>query len=421
MSHRSFAAVLIAFFAAFTSLLSFGLTGSVSATSPFSCQPGFYQVISGQLNILNPLTGVYAPIGTQGSTYNAIGFNPVDNFIYGWGTAGAINGQVIRVSSDGSITPLGNAGHTGSNFVSGDFDNEGFLWMRKNDSVLLKIDVRQNPATSTEITLTGANFAGVDMGWINYAMYSVNNTTLAKADLNNLTVTSATITDLNSPAGKEFPSTGSYGAVFSNRADELYVSRNESGMIYRITDYNTQNPRATWVVDATPTSNNDGAACKLAPSPFDTPTSSDDTYSTTNDSALNVGLLTGVFSNDGSSSPTVISHTTPTSGTLTLNSNGSFTYTPDPNFIGDVTFTYVGQDQWGRSMPSATVTITVRAPTGVAATSPTLAPVITPDRELPAAGQSEFSTYLSVVLIFAGLSILSLKSLLSARYQSKNR
>lgn len=410
---KSFFAVAGLVFSAVISLTLFVQPSRVSATSPFSCQPGFYQVISGQLNILNPLTGVYTPIGSQGDTYNAIGFNPVDNYIYGWGTSGAISGQIIRVSSDGSLTTMGNAGQTGTSFISADFDDEGFLWMRKNSTTLVKVDVRQNPATSTEVTFTGSNLIGADMGWINDTLFAVDAATLMKADLTTSTVTHATITDLNSPSGKEFPGTGNYGAVFSNRADELYVSRNENGMIYRITDYNTSNPKATFVVEARQTSNNDGAACKLAPSPFDTPTASNDTYATTNDSALNVGLLNGIFSNDGSSSPTVISHTNPSSGTLTLNSNGSFTYTPDPNFVGDVTFSYVGQDQWGRTMPSATVTITVRAPAGATATSPSVAPSVTSTKELPAAGSSGSQIFPIISLLLAGsVSLLARRALL---------
>ena len=48
----------------------------------------------------------------------------------------------------------------------------------------------------------------------------------------------------------------------------------------------------------------------------------------------------------------------PTNGTLVLNADGSFTYTPNPDFNGSDTFTYVANDGTHDSAP-ATVTITV--------------------------------------------------------------
>lgn len=51
----------------------------------------------------------------------------------------------------------------------------------------------------------------------------------------------------------------------------------------------------------------------------------------------------------------------PASGTLTLNSNGTFTFTPPTNFAGTATFTYVDSVGW-RTSNTATVTITITAP-----------------------------------------------------------
>jgi hypothetical protein len=64
--------------------------------------------------------------------------------------------------------------------------------------------------------------------------------------------------------------------------------------------------------------------------------------------------------------------TPPASGNLSLNAAGGFTYTPEANFTGDVTFTYIAVDATHIQSPPATVTINVGAsnsiPTGATST-----------------------------------------------------
>ena len=50
----------------------------------------------------------------------------------------------------------------------------------------------------------------------------------------------------------------------------------------------------------------------------------------------------------------------PAGGSVDLNPNGSFTYTPDAGFVGTDTFTYVVNDARGKA-DTASVTITVVA------------------------------------------------------------
>src|SRR5215211_2252122 len=92
----------------------------------------------------------------------------------------------------------------------------------------------------------------------------------------------------------------------------------------------------------------------------DTPVATNDAYTTDEDTALTVAAP-GVLGNDSdldSSTLTAAVVTGPGHGTLTLNANGSFAYTPAANFNGTDTFTYHAGDG---SLTSnlATVTITV--------------------------------------------------------------
>ncbi len=94
------------------------------------------------------------------------------------------------------------------------------------------------------------------------------------------------------------------------------------------------------------------------------PTANDDTYSVDEDAVLNV-VAPGVLTNDTDpqgDSLTVLTGSVggPFNGTVTLNNDGSFSYTPDPDFFGEDIFTYKATDGIDESL-TATVEITVNA------------------------------------------------------------
>ena len=86
-------------------------------------------------------------------------------------------------------------------------------------------------------------------------------------------------------------------------------------------------------------------------------------YTTNEDTPLTVALANSVLVNDTDiegSALTAVLDVGPANGTLTLNANGTFTYTPAANYNGSDTFTYHANDGTGNSN-IATVTITVNA------------------------------------------------------------
>ncbi|MBE9063506.1 Ig-like domain-containing protein [cf. Phormidesmis sp. LEGE 11477] len=91
------------------------------------------------------------------------------------------------------------------------------------------------------------------------------------------------------------------------------------------------------------------------------PVASDDSYSTTADTALTVAVGDGVLTNDTDADGDAIVATavgSPSNGSVELNEDGSFTYTPDAGFVGTDSFTYQAADNEDSS-ETATVTITV--------------------------------------------------------------
>jgi len=93
----------------------------------------------------------------------------------------------------------------------------------------------------------------------------------------------------------------------------------------------------------------------------DVPVANTDDYSTDEDTPLNVLPADGVLTNDtdDDSDPlTAVWVSDPSHGTLTLNFDGSFDYTPDSNYNGPDSFTYKANDGTADS-GVATVNITV--------------------------------------------------------------
>lgn len=92
------------------------------------------------------------------------------------------------------------------------------------------------------------------------------------------------------------------------------------------------------------------------------PTAVNDSYSTHEDTTLNVGAP-GVLNNDTDAQNNTLTAalvSSPTKGNLTFNSNGSFTYVPNANANGTDSFTYRANDG-SLNSNTATVTITINS------------------------------------------------------------
>ncbi|HEY0548458.1 MAG TPA: Ig-like domain-containing protein [Verrucomicrobiae bacterium] len=94
------------------------------------------------------------------------------------------------------------------------------------------------------------------------------------------------------------------------------------------------------------------------------PTAQPDSYVTVKNTALNVAAPLGVLANDtdiDSDPLTAVLMNSPGHGSVTLNANGSFVYTPNANYTGTDTFRYRANDGAANSA-TVTVTITINPP-----------------------------------------------------------
>ncbi len=97
------------------------------------------------------------------------------------------------------------------------------------------------------------------------------------------------------------------------------------------------------------------------------PVANNDNYSTVVNTALTVGAP-GILANDtdpDGDNLTAVLVSSPTNGTLNLNTNGGFSYTPTNNYIGTDSFTYIASDGSTNSNPATvTITVTTNQPAG---------------------------------------------------------
>jgi VCBS repeat-containing protein len=123
----------------------------------------------------------------------------------------------------------------------------------------------------------------------------------------------------------------------------------------------------------------------------DDPVTADDAYAVDEDTTLTVDVAGGVLANDTDvdGDPLAVSLVSgPANGTLTLNADGSFEYTPTSNFNGSDSFTYSVSD--GTSSSEATVTIAVN-----------------PVNDPPATVNDEYTTEEDTPLVIAAPGVLA--------------
>ncbi|MEL6570057.1 MAG: Ig-like domain-containing protein [Pseudomonadota bacterium] len=318
----------------------FSTLGAVAqAGPPFACDGSIYQVQSGQLRIFDPITSTYQNVGPNNSSYNATGFNIIDNYAYA-----SQGGNIIRISSDGTIENVFNIGF-GS--YSGDVDFSNNYWLRRSNTRYARIDLATGAFVNVDFSGPGGGPADVaydQNGGQEYLIGFSGGGTLYRYNITTLTKENISVPGLPG---------GGYGATWTDSNGRLFTFNNGNGRLYEVFDYYTNTPIFQQVGIGVPSGNNDGFSCSQAPFPNLAPVAFDDEFSVTVNNPVSGNVLAdngNGADNDPDGSPVTVNPTPlsgPSNGMLTLNSDGTFTYTPDPNFFGVDVFEYEITDAAG--------------------------------------------------------------------------
>jgi hypothetical protein len=255
---------------------------------------------------VNLVTGNYVLVFPEMENYtNAIGFNQMDNFIWGKCAAGCGEGEpnnyLTRVDADGGNADFPIAALPAAYFNIGDVRPDGlyFLTYQYTDTFYI-IDL--NPTSPTYLTILDTkNFSGsfdgdptpgIQLNIADWAfhpsdgqLYTVyqevdpidNNVhqgrllridpdTGAVTDLGLLRDESDTVIDFG-------PDSGGWGAMYFDSTGNLYISNNGTGLIHRVDITAPETPpdqyHATLLTGGPSSTHNDGARCNNAPPPLD--------------------------------------------------------------------------------------------------------------------------------------------------------
>ncbi|AQS39006.1 hypothetical protein Sps_03891 [Shewanella psychrophila] len=217
---------------------------------------GSYVVLSNDMNRL--------------ASYNGVGFNYHDNYIYGWDYEASTLGKTGDDYVINALTMTKDAASTAAgNFFVGDIAIHENVWYgyRKNKGLFkVPLDDPNNYAmtlvsgSTANATYNITDFAFHPSDGYIYAVTNGYNASLLRIDPFDASATNLGVVVVST--GSKF----TFGAQFFDPDGVLYLSNNSNGKIYRL-NVNESNPIADIFAYGPSSSSNDGARCALAEVP----------------------------------------------------------------------------------------------------------------------------------------------------------
>ncbi|GAB1312680.1 hypothetical protein MFIFM68171_02890 [Madurella fahalii] len=130
-------------------------TASCAPEPPLTCDRFGYLAQNSTLYRVDLETGDNTQISaTLGGETNSIGYNVLDNFLYGRQAAGQGVINLVRITAAGTVTVI-RALPSGVNGNVGDIDTDGFYWLSSGGNAWWRIDLRPGSATYGQVVDNG--------------------------------------------------------------------------------------------------------------------------------------------------------------------------------------------------------------------------------------------------------------------------
>ena len=227
-----------------------------------SCDKYGYLIQFAELIRVDLATGDYETVGNNlgdGSSINALGYNPQDNLLYGYQ---ASTEEIIQIASDGSssaVTKVPNA----AGYILGDFDAEGYYWAATNSAAAwIKVDLRPGSSAYGNVVESGTT-PSVERTTADWVHVPAAGEYLWSAGVNSAGGTSLLRWGFDTHEWEivaEYADVeNGFGALYGINNGTIFASNNRSGRIWAFSVTDDAEP---YVASQGPPSNsNDGARC----------------------------------------------------------------------------------------------------------------------------------------------------------------
>lgn len=239
---------------------------TVTTSVPFTCDTKFYLTQYGSAatdktilytldNTTNPFTKTIIGESPAGMKVNGIGYNTVDNFLYGMRTDAANATHMVKIDANGTFTDLGAVTSLpAGGYNAGGFDNAGNYYIINFDSSnLYRINLSTN--TATQITLSRSlKVNDIAFDSTTNLFYGYEQSTGRLVSIN----TSGVVTNVGSPSalGNVF-----FGAMYSDSNGDIFGNEDDGSGFYQ---FNKTTGQATKISESISAFGNDGANCSNA-------------------------------------------------------------------------------------------------------------------------------------------------------------
>ncbi|MGJ0909504.1 DUF6923 family protein, partial [Clostridium botulinum] len=280
----------------------------------FFCAPVGYQTVLTDQGVyafvrINLVTGQVTTVNPDmGVRINAIGYNILDDMIYGIENT---TNNLLRVAEDGSVTNFGPITNlplpvAPGSYNVGTIDDQGHMFIfQQFQGIYYVVDVNQNSPTFGQLLDPTAGYIVDTAPFGTPIVYPPTNTlnitdwayspidgqlyavrfTAAPGDsvVVRIDPTTGVVTELTTTG---IPAGSNYGASFMDADGNFYAVNNDTGVVYRIT-ISGNNATGEEFSQSIPTTGNDGASCQNAlieldfgDAPDPTPGTGPDDYNT---------------------------------------------------------------------------------------------------------------------------------------------
>lgn len=237
------------------------ITNTPKTQPPFTCTGQMYLMQSPngvtnstlyRLNTAsNPFT--YPALGQGSTTYNAIGYNPADDLLYGILNVSGSGDRLIRVGQDGSTVDLGAVSGLPTGFFdAGVIGTDGFLYVAQDAVTTAMYRINLTTRVATTVPLSASTGDIRDLAWVGGTIYTVT----SAGQLLSINPTTGAVATIGAPSGGVL----GFGALWG-APNGLFATENSGTGFYQ---FNLVTGARTLISGSPAATLNDGANCPTA-------------------------------------------------------------------------------------------------------------------------------------------------------------